>query len=48
MIYIDNILLAAPSPAVASRHNLLQSLGFIINWKKSSLTSKQTLEHWGE
>ena len=52
MVYIDNILLAAPSVAVANNHTnialkLLQSLGFVINWNKSSLEPEQTLEYLG-
>ena len=52
MVYIDDILLAAPLVAVANTHTkialkLLQSLGFVINWKKSSLEPEQTLEYLG-
>ena len=52
MVYIDDILVAAPSVAVANAHTkivleLLQSLGFVINWKKSKLEPEQMLEYLG-
>ena len=52
LIYLDDILLVASSPLILRQHtniviNLLQDLGFIINFEKSILTPTQILEFLG-
>ncbi len=52
LIYLNDILLVASSPLILRQHtniviNLLQDLGFIINFEKSILTPTQILEFLG-
>ena len=52
IIYIDDILIMAPSPIVAREHTaglifLLENLGFIINYPKSLLTPTQEIQFLG-
>ncbi|CAC5393416.1 unnamed protein product [Mytilus coruscus] len=52
IIYLDDILLMAENPQKLEIHRnstlfLLQKLGFLINWKKSSLNPTQKIEFLG-
>jgi hypothetical protein len=52
LIYLDDILLVASSPLILHQHtsvviNLLQDLGFLVNFEKSILTPTQILEFLG-
>lgn len=52
IVYIDDTLIMGSSPTKASENvqmaiQLLESLGIIINWKKSVLVPSQTMEFLG-
>jgi RecG-like helicase len=52
IIYLDNILIIAEAETLANQHaqtacNLLEALGFVINYQKSNLIPSKKMEFLG-